>query len=104
MPVSKSSDRSLFRTATEDVKHWRAASVSAEFALIDFFCIVEYSVLIFSMATDDGLWDLYFNKLPAVEISELIRTRHLFANSKLGFIEGECSRFDLKSLCHTYSC
>lgn len=51
--------------------------MSAELALIDFFCIVEYSVLIFSMATDDGLWDLYFNKLPAVEISELIRTRHL---------------------------
>lgn len=39
-------------------KHWRAASVSAEIALIDkLFCIVEYSVLIFSMATVNGLLD-----------------------------------------------
>lgn len=52
----KSSSR--FHEADVERKHWRAASVCLNFhRLINFFCIVKYTVLIFYMPTVNGLWE-----------------------------------------------
>lgn len=66
--------------------------------LINFFCIVEYTVLIFYMATINGLWEYILINSPGEYWFPKMREILTYISFKFGiaFMDAECWYLDFK--------